>query len=269
MKTIESMLNKECFQLKQTISECEKRLRNVPKGKLRIARKKNRFDYYYINEEEHKRERYLKKNERNLVKMLAQKEYDISILKCATERVKMIEKFLRCYEKTKLSNVFDKLNSYRKELICSFAMSDEEFVKQWQLTKYEKKEFEDGMQEITTEKGERVRSKSEKIIADKLYMLGIPYRYECQLQLEGNIKMYPDFRILKMPEREEVYLEHFGMMDDINYMNSVIYKLNTYEKNKIYLGVNLFLTYETSKKPLNTKALDEMIKVLWVEEAAK
>ena len=25
-------------------------------------------------------------------------------------------------------------------------------------------------------KGERVRSKSEKIIADKLYMLGIPYR---------------------------------------------------------------------------------------------
>lgn len=32
------------------------------------------------------------------------------------------------------------------------------------------------MQVIITERGEWVRSKSEKIIADKLYLLGIPYR---------------------------------------------------------------------------------------------
>ena len=74
------------------------------------------------------------------------------------------------------------------------------------------------------EKGERVRSKSEKIIADKLYMLGIPYRYEYPLVLDGN------------------------------------YKLNTYEKNAIYLGVQLFVTYETSRKALNVRALDDMIK---------
>ena len=65
---------------------------------------------------------------------------------------------------------------------------------------------------------------------------------------------------------EEVYLEHFGMMDDLNYVNTAIYKLNTYERNGIYLGVNLFLTYETSRKPLNVRALDEMIKALWIEE---
>ena len=91
-------------------------------------------------------------------------------------------------------------------------------------------------------------------------MLGIPYRYEYPLVLDGNVKVYPDFTILKMPERKEVYLEHLGMMDDMEYVNSTIYKLNTYEKNAIYLGVQLFVTYETSRKALNVRALDDMIK---------
>ena len=115
-----------------------------------------------------------------------------------------------------------------------------------------------------TERGERVRSKSEKIIADKLYMLGIPYRYEFPIVLEGNIKMYPDFTILKMPERKEVYLEHFGKLDDEAYINITIMKLNTYEKNGIYVGVNLFFTYETNRKALNVKALDKMLRTLFV-----
>lgn len=48
---------------------------------------------------------------------------------------------------------------------------------------------------------------------DESISQGIPYRYEYPLVLEGNVKVYLDFTILKMPEREEVYLEHFGMMD--------------------------------------------------------
>ena len=60
-----------------------------------------------------------------------------------------------------------------------------------------------------------------------------------------------------------------GMMDDMNYVNNFVFKLNTYEKNGIYLGVNLFFTYETSKKPLNVRALDEMLKKLWVEETVE
>ena len=96
--------------------------------------------------------------------------------------------------------------------------------------------------------------------------MGIPYRYEYPLILEENIKIYPDFTILRMPMREEVYLEHFGMMDDANYVNTVICKLSTFERNGIYLGINLFMTYETSKKSLNTRVLDEFIKELFCVE---
>ena len=260
------MLKKECCQLKQIIKECEKSLLNAPKGNLRIAKKNNRFEYYYVNENDNTNGRYLKKKEEDFIRKLAQRDFELSVLRNAKERLKGIEKFLTNYERTDLSNVFKKLNPYRKGLIHTNLISDEEYVKQWQAVNYEKKEFEDGSQDIITERGEYVRSKSEKIIADKLYMLGIPYRYECPIILEGNIKIYPDFTILKMPEREEMYLEHFGMMDDVNYVNMAMYKLDTYERNGIYLGVNLFLTYETSRKPLNARALDEMLKALWVEE---
>lgn len=78
--------------------------------------------------------------------------------------------------------------------------------------------------------------------------------------LEGNVKVYPDFTILKMPGRECVYLEHFGMLDDSDYIKTIIYKLNTYQKNRIFLGVNLFVTFETSKNAIDAVALDQLIK---------
>ena len=134
------------------------------------------------------------------------------------------------------------------------------------MVEYEGKAIYEDMQYFITEKGEKVRSKSEKIIADKLYMMGIPYRYEYPLILNDNIMVYPDFTILKMPERKEVYLEHFGMMDDINYVDTALFKMNSYEKNGIYLGVNLFITYETGRKPLNTKDLNEMLRLLFYAE---
>ncbi len=138
-------------------------------------------------------------------------------------------------------------------------MSDEEFIKKWLEVEYKGKPFGEDENIILTEKGERVRSKSEKIIADKLYSLGIPYRYEHPLLLNDGVKVYPDFTILRMPIREEVYLEHFGMMDDSEYVGTTLYKLSSYEKSGIYLGVNLFVTYETGKKALSTKSLDGLI----------
>ncbi len=56
------------------------------------------------------------------------------------------------------------------------------------------------------------------------------------------------------------------MMDDVNYMNSVMYKIDTYERNEIYLGHKLLITHETSKAPLNTKALEGIIKEMFMSK---
>ena len=75
-----------------------------------------------------------------------------------------------------------------------------------------------------------------------MYSLGIPYRYEYPITLEGNIRKCPDFTILKMPEREEVYLEHLGMLDKVDYLEEAIEKLNVYEIQEL-----LFQTFHMKK----------------------
>ena len=269
MKTIESMLKKEMYQLKKIADEAEVRLKTAPEGHLRISKKKNRIEYYYKSEEgsvKNKNGKYLKKKEENVARKIAQRDYDANILRCVTRRLKTIDSFMENYKKTSLDETYQETNSYRRELIDTAILSDDEYIRQWQAVQYKGKPFADNTQVIITERGERVRSKSEKIIADKLYMLGIPYRYEYLLILDGNIKMYPDFTILRMPGREEVYLEHFGMMDDADYVDTAICKINTYERNGIYPGERLFFTHETSKNPLNTKVMDKMIRAWFCEE---
>ena len=272
MKKIESRLQEELIQLKQIAEKAEKRLKNAPEGSLRVRNWNGRTEFYYKNDsadnekERRSNGRYLKKQEECLAKELIQKDYDMAVVRRAKVRIKAIEKFLEAYEKTSLQELYRNISQGRKKLLEEAILSDEEYAKSWQEVMYEGKKFVDDEVEIITERGERVRSKSEKIIADKLYALGIPYRYEYPLVLSGNVRVYPDFTILKLPEREEVYLEHFGRMDDEEYVDSVMYKLSTYEKNRIYLGVNLFITQETSKNPLNTRALDGMLKSLFCEE---
>lgn len=262
MKSIESILQKEMDELKEIAEKARKRLQTAPKGHLRIMKKRKGVEYYYKSEKEtgSSNGRYMKKSEMRLVKGIAQRDYDTRLLGNAEERIKAIDTFLKKYEKTSLAGVYRKTNIYRKELICPSIIPDDEYAKLWQSVEYKGKPFFDEKSEIITERGERVRSKSEKIIADKLHLLGIPYRYEYPLVLEGHIEIRPDFTILKITTREEVYLEHCGLMDNADYVDSVMYKLRTYERNGIFLGVNLFITYETSKNPLNARMLNELFK---------
>ena len=269
MQTMESVLRNEICILEEIVKGARKRLKTAPTGHLRIMKKHNRIEYYYRSDgrsNNNNNGRYMKKQELNLAKGIAQRDYDVLLVKNAEERIKGITTFLKMYEKTSLKSLYEKTNQYRRDLVSVPIMSDDEFIKCWQAVEYAGKSFAENFQEIITERGERVRSKSEKIIADKLYALGIPYRYEYPLILEGNIKVYPDFTILRMPAREEVYLEHFGMMDDSNYVDKAIYKLDSYERNGIYPGVNLFILHETSKRALNIKVVDRLIRKLFCVE---
>lgn len=52
-----------------------------------------------------------------------------------------------------------------------------------------------------------------------------------------------------MRTREELYLEHLGMMDDAEYRNSAFNRINYYEKNSIFVGERLILSFETGVMP--------------------
>lgn len=71
--------------------------------------------------------------------------------------------------------------------------------------------------------------------------------------------MYPDFTVLNVKLREELYWEHLGMMDDPVYAENAVQKIASYEQNEIFPGDKLILTYETQKNPLNQKQIMRII----------
>ncbi|MBO5165711.1 MAG: hypothetical protein J6B90_03800, partial [Lachnospiraceae bacterium] len=82
---------------------------------------------------------------------------------------------------------------------------------------------------------------------------------ECPLRLKGYGKFYPDFTVLNVKKRKEIYWEHLGMMDDVDYVDNALQKIRIYEENGIYTGENLIITYETKKNPINQKIVNRMI----------
>ena len=92
------------------------------------------------------------------------------------------------------------------------------------------------------------------------YSCGIPYRYEYPVNLKGYGIVYPDFTLLNVKERKEIYCEHFGLMDNPEYCQKAIQKIETYAKNGIYIGKNLLVTFETLQKALDMKIVEQMLK---------
>ena len=123
---------------------------------------------------------------------------------------------------------------------------------------YKRKAFKNETTEFYTLKGERVRSKSEVIIADRLMSKGIPYRYECPLKV-GNKIIHPDFSILRMSDRKILYHEHCGMLSDTKYTEDMLSRAKDYNKAGIILGDRLFYTFESETTPLDVTMLDNII----------
>lgn len=281
MKYIEEQLIKEKKKLENELEKIKKRLKDVPRGRIYVKQKGRRVEYYYKKERENvnskeiqdalqqtlskteKSGKYIKKEHMNIARQIAQRDYDSSLLQTVEKRIKAIEDFLIKYKKTNISQIYEKTNEHRRILLGEAIISEKEYVKRWENIEYTGKNFTDDAIEIYSNRGERVRSKSEKIIADRLQILGIPYRYEYPLKLKDDVTVYPDFTLLNIDTKEEIYLEHCGLMNEQSYVDNLMFKFKSYERNGIYLGVNLFITYESNRYPFNGKVLDELIKRLF------
>ena len=194
-----------------------------------------------------------------LVRQLAQKKYNQSILKKAEIRLKQVKKITRDYSDDEIEQIYDKLHKERQLLVMPIEPTWEQKLAQWDGETYQGKEFYEGTAVIITEKGERVRSKSEKIIADYFYRNNIIYKYEKPLFLKGYGTVYPDFTFLSRKTGEEIYWEHEGMMDKSDYAKTAVKKLESYQKNGIYLGKRLIATFETEQTLLNSQIIQQLV----------
>ena len=186
-------------------------------------------------------------------------DYDQRIIRAIEKELECIRKYFTNYPERNVEQVLEGLHKERQRLIRPIRETDEQYIQNWRNVEYEGKGFAEDAPEFYTSRGERVRSKSEWIIAELLEKEGIPYRYEYPVYLRGFGKVYPDFTVLNVRTRKEIYWEHMGMMDNPIYAEKVVNKIHTYEQNGMFQGEDLLVTYETSKSPLNQKVIMRMI----------
>ena len=249
MHNFKEALIEEQQRLEEIIARAKMENAHMPEGYLRISKHKNRCRYYHCLTD--RNGTYIPKKDIILSKQLAQKAYNKSIIDKAEEQLSQINKILKVDTEEEMKRLYDSLHPDRKKLIIPFEETWEDKLQKWYETSYQGKEFREGTPVLMTEKGEQVRSKSEKILADYFYRKKILYKYEKPLYLKGYGIVYPDFTFLSAKTEQEIYWEHEGMMDNQEYARSAVRKIESYQKNGIYPGERLILTFETEQNVLN------------------
>lgn len=266
------------------------------KGKLRISKSNGSYQYFRITENAANKGIYIPKGELSIAKALAQQNYDNQIAPLLQKLNSTKEKLDNTYKQ--LDSIYKKMHPARKCLITPIRLPDDEYAERWQTMPYTGKSFAENTPLLMTAKGERVRSKSEIIIADTLARLRIPYRYEAPLQLEIPTQLktdatfvdlgapkthhrtsasqgkkaakrlatfHPDFTCLNIRTRKEFIWEHFGMMEDSEYAKSAVEKERIYASAGYVQGVNFIATTETTDMPLNSQYVEMIAEKLLKE----
>lgn len=246
------------------IIEKRKSLANAPVGRLRVAMHGKQWHCYHVSPSSDSNGVYIPKEKIKFIKRLAQKDYDGALLKELERQLSLIEKFMQEYAKCDALKVFERLHKNRRQFVLPVQLSDEQYAVRWLALPYKGKSFREGEPEFLTSRGERVRSKSEMIIADILAKNNIPYKYELSQQMKAAggklIPVYPDFTCVNLRTRQEFLWEHLGRMDDSDYSMKTVMKLRTYSKNDFIPGKNLILTMECDGIPLDRKEVEILVK---------
>lgn len=247
-------------EIEQVLIEKEKALRDAPEGKLRIVKHKFALQFYYRRDASERNGSYLKRAQDSLAAALVQKEYDCKLASELKLELMTIDRFLDDYRPERIDEIYLSLHECRRTLIRPAKLLDEDYVRRWMGVEYETKTFEENAPEYYTAKGERVRSKSELIIADALSRFKIPYRYEYPIHISGIGTVHPDFTCLNVRNRKGYVWEHNGMMSNSEYADYAVNKMEKYTLAGYYPGENLILSVESASRPLNSRVIENYIR---------
>jgi len=262
---VEPMLQAKANLITKTIASLKKKLKKAPAGRLRISKSRNQMQWYHVKGIEGENGSYIPVKKIALASALAQKDYNGKALAKLQQQLSIIQEFLARYDSECLNALYESLQAARQELVEPIFDSNVSFAKRWLSMDYERKQLAEDIPEIRTLLGERVRSKSEAIIADTLFRLGVPYKYECAMEVcekqgkkQRKIKLFPDFTCLNVRLRKQYIWEHFGMMGDSEYGAQVVWKINCFESNGIFFGENLIVSLESAEIPLDATRVERL-----------
>ena len=263
-------------QIAERKSEVEKLVKVIDKSKVlsvegNLICKLQRGEYrYVVRESGNESVTYLGKDKTAQIRQLCNKVHGKKLRAAAQKEIVQLGRCLEILESDKDAKGTDRADieavhgnlpeGIRKHTNPSM-FTDDGYAEKWQKAEYQNRWMKSDFV-IETPRGEKVRSKSEWMIASMLAEAGVPYRYEEIIALNRyvGVFLYPDFTVLNKRTRKIYYWEHFGRMDDPEYINnSYIPKINEYYNFEFMPGEKLLMTFESGKKPFDTTQVKRII----------
>lgn len=240
--TLERLIQTEEYLL---IKE-EDELKNMPKGTL-VARKRKNNKWFYAQKENGKEIGITK--DANKVLNLARKHHLLISSKKHIENISILNKTSKLIN----SNILKNQHSYTSPSHIQGIYSQKEL--HWINSIKSQNKYAPEHLIYICNNGLLVRSKSERIIVNKLLDYNVIFRYEALLEIDGS-PHYPDFTILKK-DGSVVLWEHFGLMSNEEYLVKSLQKIRKYKKIGFAQHKNLICTEEDDIR--DESILDEII----------
>lgn len=244
-------------RLKRFISEKESALQNAPPGELTVsAAKKQHYAPEYYHRQNGNRE-YLAKDKCELVRQLAQKEYDAKQLQ---EAERLLAKLGRFTDQTlTFRECYGSLRPERQALVEPDFLPDDMVRELWDSIQYESLGFSANYPEYYLTNDQRVRSLAERKIGNRLLERDVLFLYEFPLRMQDGGLVYPDFTCLNLRTRKIYRWEHLGRLDEHSYLEKNLRKLERYRQSGFQLCVDLIVSQDTGGNPLSEREVDRLI----------
>lgn len=229
----------------QKQARLEKEKEQLGNGKLHIRRNGEKM---FFREYRNGIQYGITKNKKR-VYQLARKDIVEEKLIMTNSRIKTLEaaiKNLNSFEeKTRIDKVLERYNMLEVERLL---LSD--YEARIYNNRFSQNPFNKESLIYKTEGTVAMRSKSERFIGSFLENEKLLYMYEPEMVIDGK-NIYPDFVIFR-PDGRKVIWEHCGLMNDTEYYNKMIRRLEEYRKIGYVQHKNLICTYEEDLQNIET-----------------
>ena len=251
-------------KIEKVLAELEDRLKlaNIelkmcPEGTLSFVKRDGRGTFFQIINSGGKRLRKSINKAPDFIRGLARKEYLIKETKLLEKNIKALRDVMKSLVEPSPENVLRSISRHLQGIPEEYFFPEEN-KDSWASQPYEMSNYKPEEKKHTTSRGLKVRSKSEVLIAEMLYVFNIQFRYEQVIRING-IVLVPDFTI-KLPDGRIFYWEHCGLMSSKEYREHQKWKMEIYEKGDIVPWKNLIVTYDDEEGNINVGIIESEIK---------
>ena len=246
-------------QIRERIDDLKEELKALPEGELYVYTRDSVRHYYKrlpkVGNRKKERRIGIKKDPYTLT-ALTRKKYVLTSLEVLEKNVELIAGLISQYLPADENSVMGEFLEKYPELADGVYHGRKE-IEDWGEWQPKAEIYHPENLKSTASDGSGRRSLGELLIGAKLDHNKISYRYE--MPAHPDLPYIPDFTVMRPRDRKLIYWEHFGLINDKDYMERNRKKLLDYESVGIVPWENLIITYNQSDGGINERLIDAMI----------